>query len=433
MTHARRLASLRGLWWRSGLLVGSFLLGLGGMLLGAGVSDRAGIPQAGLLTQVYYALGLFVFGGLDLGVPQGGPAIARAMLWLAYFTSPAITAAAVIEGALRVIQPQSLALRRLEDHVVIAGGGELTRIYLEELAEREPGRQAVVIELDPDAPTLDEVRHVHRALVLIGDVTSVSLLEQARVGHAARVLLLTGDDVANAETAHLIHQRWRTKPPPVVTHVGNVSLMRDLRETQEPWTRGLFNSHEIAARHVVENELVPHFDQTAEVDEIVLVGFGRFGQSLLAELQARAGEKLQRVLILDLDAAKNLRIFQEQVPMGATPTLRTIDGDERDPAVWDEIAADLPPHPVFVLGADDESSNLHVALRLRREHPQALILMRTVRRSSFLSRMAARHGFRLVVVSARIRESMCVETPFGLCEIAPAALSQPETAGSPAS
>ena len=410
-----RLRQLRGFWWRALLLAGSFTLGFGAMLMGAGVSDRVGVAESGVVTKIYYTIGLFMFGGLDLGVPQGGPPLAQAMPWLAYFTSPAITAAAVIEGALRVLRPQSLALRRLKNHVVIAGGGELTRIYLSELARREPGRQVVVVELDPNAPALEEVRHTHNALVLSGDVTSEAILEQARVGRAARVLLLTGDDVPNAETAHLIHRRWGADAPPVVTHVSNVSLVRDLRNTQQPWAGGLFNSHEIAARHVVEHELLPYFDTTQEVDQVVLVGFGRFGQSLLAELEARAGDKLRRILILDLEAAKNLRIFREQVPLGTQYEVRTIDGDERDPEVWDLIEDDLPPHSVFVLGADDESSNLHVALRLRREHPDALVLMRTMRRSAFLSQMATRHGFRLVIVAHRIREQMCEQDSFGLC------------------
>ena len=61
------------------------------MTLGVEVSERD-LTGEGLLGRLYYVLGLFVLGGLDLGTPMGGPAFGRVLLWFAYFGAPLITA-----------------------------------------------------------------------------------------------------------------------------------------------------------------------------------------------------------------------------------------------------------------------------------------------------------------------------------------------------
>ena len=55
--------------WKSWSAIALFGCGLLGLLSGVEVSARSGVPQADLLTKVYYTLGLFVLGGMDLGTP----------------------------------------------------------------------------------------------------------------------------------------------------------------------------------------------------------------------------------------------------------------------------------------------------------------------------------------------------------------------------
>ena len=61
----------------------------------------------------------------DLGTPNGGPPFAQAMVWLAYFGAPILTASTVVEAMLRMLAPQSWQLRRLKDHIVVVGDGDL--------------------------------------------------------------------------------------------------------------------------------------------------------------------------------------------------------------------------------------------------------------------------------------------------------------------
>ena len=90
--HAAAMASVlsprrkwRRAWvwlrWRALLLLIAFLCGFVAFQFGVDVTDRPGIPSTGLLTKVYYTVGLFVLGGLDLGTPVGGPEAARWLLW----------------------------------------------------------------------------------------------------------------------------------------------------------------------------------------------------------------------------------------------------------------------------------------------------------------------------------------------------------------
>lgn len=64
---------LRWFRFRGLALVGVFLCGFIAFLMGVGVTDRAGVADADTMTKLYYTLGLFVLGGMDLGVPRGGP------------------------------------------------------------------------------------------------------------------------------------------------------------------------------------------------------------------------------------------------------------------------------------------------------------------------------------------------------------------------
>ena len=96
-------------------MVAVFACALVAFEVGVGTSERAAIPQAGVLTHLYYGVGLFVLGGMDLGMPTGGPVYGRVLLWVAYFLGPIVTTTAVAEGFLRMVRPEYLR-RRLDEY-----------------------------------------------------------------------------------------------------------------------------------------------------------------------------------------------------------------------------------------------------------------------------------------------------------------------------
>ena len=77
-----------------------FAVGFAGFRMGAEVAERP-LTDAGVLAHAYYAAGLFVMGGLDLGAPSGSPLVARVLLWSAYITAPILTVATLIDAFIR--------------------------------------------------------------------------------------------------------------------------------------------------------------------------------------------------------------------------------------------------------------------------------------------------------------------------------------------
>ena len=58
----------KSLGWRWIAVASLFVLGLGSFAAGVTLSERPFTESDGLAVQIYYILGLFVVGGLDLGV-----------------------------------------------------------------------------------------------------------------------------------------------------------------------------------------------------------------------------------------------------------------------------------------------------------------------------------------------------------------------------
>jgi Trk K+ transport system NAD-binding subunit len=401
--------SLAWFGWR-GLLFGLvFGCGLAGFLSGAEASERPGVSQAYLLTKIYYTLGLFVLGGMDIGTPIRGPLVGRALLWVAYFAAPAITASALIEGLLRVLQPEAWWLMRLRRHVVIGGCGRLALLYLQRLRELEPRRTAVVVDLRDDNALLDEARGAYRAHIVRGDISSPALLTRLRVKRAERVLLLTGDDFANLDAASRVLAAAPHLAGRIVVHVGNLRFMRSMAETHIAHDCIPFNGHEIAASHLVRTKLLAHFHATVPRDLVVLAGFGRFGHTVLDELQRRAAGKFHTVVIVDVDASLRARVFEEQIGFSDGYERKVVDSDLQDPGLWqrlDERYHFADCEPVFVIGSGDDGTNLRTALWLVSRFERAYVIARGFQQSSFAAEVAADAGFDMVSVAQLVRQSM---------------------------
>lgn len=430
---------------RIALAAVSFAAGFLAFSLGVEAGARPGIPEAGVPTRMYYAIGLFFFGGMDLGLPTGGPFWARIMLWGAYFTSPAITAAAVIESVKHVLESSRSELDDLSGHRVIAGAGTLAELYMEcvDEADRTDEKEAgprrtlvtdhvrnaaahlkewwkgegdtktVVVDKDPNSAFLAEFRREYDAIPVTGDVTSKGLLEELHLAEAEFILLVTGDDLANLEAAQLMIEECDVEPSKIVVHISEIALKRDLDRTDSVLSNdvSLFNSHRVAAANLVKHKLASHFEETEETDEVILAGFGRFGQSLLLELDDRLRGKFKTVRILDHDAELNRRIFGEQVELEGKPDVQGFDADINDPDAWKQAFGELDhpnQSPVVVLGSDNDSLNLRVALWLSQDkkYENAEIFVRTVRSAHLARSFADSKLFEIENVPRHIKDYM---------------------------
>jgi Trk K+ transport system NAD-binding subunit len=380
--------------WRVAAFLVVFLLGFVGLLLGVEVSERD-IAGSGVAAKAYYALGLFVVGGLDLGVPQGGPLVGRIMLWTSYFVAPLITVSAIVEATLRIIAPLGLSTWWLRDHVVVAGAGRLSLLYIERLRARDRRRDIVVVERDPAHPLIGEMRRAHRAVFVSGDITHDEVLQGLRVHRARRVMLLTGDDFANLDAAAKILERAPRLAHRIVAHVSDLAFMKSVAGSSVARRCDTFNGHEFAAVHLVKERLLTRFHSTPYRDLVVLAGFGRFGKTVLHQLQLHASGSFGKVVIVDLEATKGARQFDEEPGFGSDYEHAVIDGDILDPNVRREIAEVVARdghEPVIVVGSGNDGTNLHAALTFEDEYPGAYIIARSFRPSSFTAEVAREAG-----------------------------------------
>lgn len=412
MTGVPPSPTLRAGWrwfrWRSLILVLVFACGYLAFLTGVGVSDRDGVDAADALTKLYYTLGLFVLAGLDIGMPTGGPEWARGLLWVAYFGAPAITASALVEGALKAINPDGWRLARMRNHTVIVGCGRLALLYLGRFRELNPHAPVLVVESNGSRPEVAQAKRRFGAQVVIGDIRSDVLLDTLRLRRARRLLLLTGDDFANLDVASRAAELAPRLAENLVVHVADMRMMHVIQDAPILTGATIFNSHAVAAKHLVETRIQAHFRETEPRDTIILAGFGRFGQTVLTTLQRLCAGTFSKVIIADLEAEARAVSFADQVGFGDDYERLVLDGDLRDPRVWKRIEGTVEgvERPVFVVGSGDDGLNVRTALRLSTAHPKALIVARCFRDTSFTRHVSRQCAFDIVAVSNLLLRSM---------------------------
>ena len=401
-------ARWQALRWRILPTVAIVVVAMVGFSSGVTLRFHETVSRDGWLAHLYYALGLFLFGGVDLGTPVDGPVYGQVALWTAYFVAPALTASAVLEAALRMGGVHLLE-RRLNRHVVIVGGGRLTRIYLRKLRDSAPDTPVLVLGTQGESAALQELQIRFGVHTLEGRATSRIVLRRLRLEHAKLVLVLSADDFANFDVATRMLKAYPGVEDKLQVHVHDLIFLRSISKAGLPVLKRVFNGHERAAKRLVRHQLLHHFQRTVEKNGIVLAGFGDFGQTVLHELQLTAAELFDRVVIVDTDARRHAATFQEQVGFEARHERQVIDGDIRNPDVWAAVAdmIDLRSgEPVVVIGSGDDHANIRVAMTLAEKHPGALVIARNENQWSFAASLADVAKIKIVNVVQLVGESM---------------------------
>ena len=381
--------------WRWGAALGLFLLAFCGFLLDVSLTERPSVADAGILTKAYYSLGLFVVGGLDIGTPTHGPPVGRAMLWIAYFGAPVLTASAVIEAVARIVSPRPWQLRRIRNHVVVAGTVPLIDNYLRALRRRAPRTPVVVVDDHIEPVRRQELEQTFNVTVVTGDITHDFLIRVLRLHRARRVVLLGESDFQSYEAASRMLARYPRLKSRIVLRCHNLRFMRALQETAVARQCVTFNSYQLAASGLVHDRLIDHFRQTERPDVVVIAGFGRFGQTVLEEMEDHAGPEISTVALIDIDAARRVLVAEEQRQMDGSYRKEVFEGDISHPEVWRKLEAsvDLTAGSLTViLGTGNTAENLRSALWIKRKYPGSLVFSRTTDISRLALEVGAEHG-----------------------------------------
>ncbi len=142
---------------------------------------------------------------------------------------------------------------------------------------------------------------------------------------------------------------------------------------------------------------------------MVLAGFGRFGQTVLDELQRRAGGLFQTVVLVDLLAEQLALVFDEQVGFDGGYGRDVVEADLQHPGTWQrvqELIGDARTQPVFVLGCGFDGVNIRTALWLSGRFGDARIVARCFDQSSFTEQISKECGFEIVSTAELLLESM---------------------------
>lgn len=381
--------------WRTVAAVVVFFCALYGMMAGVSLTERPNVFEAPFLTKAYYCLGLFVMGGLEIGMPQGGPDHARYALWLAYLGAPFIAASALIEALFLALSNKHWQLRKIRNHIIIVGADDLTMSYLRVLRRRHPKVPIVVIDNDIDSRRSDELRQLFDVIILVGDVTHDYFLLQLRIEFAKRILMMGSDDFQSYEAAHKIIQLAPHVANKVVIHCDNLRFMRAMEGSRVANLCHPFNSYHLAAAGLVRSHLLEHFHRTEPLDMVIIAGFGRFGQTILEEVHKHALKEISSVAIIDIDAKRRILVADEQLSFAGEYQREVFEGNISHPKVWHELQASIDLNacaPVIILGTGAEEENLRTAIWLRTHYPEAMIIARTNQESKFAREVGREHG-----------------------------------------
>jgi Trk K+ transport system NAD-binding subunit len=396
--------------WKSWSAIFIFGCGFVGLAVGVEVSERPGVTGEDLFTKAYYALGLFVLGGMDLGTPTNGPLYGRILLWIAYFAAPLWTASAVFETILHALRPPVWHVRSIKKRIVIFGGGELTLGFLNRIRASGNARRVIVIVDDRQHPRLDELQSYRGVKVFVVSGDQLHRLRRYPKHKAHKFLLLSERDDINFEVASLLLEDDPELGSKIVYHVSNLRFLRVLENTRVVQQCITFNQYELAATQLARERLLKRFNATEYRDTVVLAGFGRFGQSILEQLERHASGEFSRVAIVDREAEQQALISDEQVVTKRKYSRHTYEGDVNDPEVWQRLLNEVvtgEEEPVFVITTDDDQTNLRCAIWLRRQFSNALIISRTLAPSYFAKGVCEEHD----VVSVNTAELVEASIP----------------------
>ena len=396
-------------WIMALAVMGAALLGFS---LGVSLTERPEVVNASFLTKVYYSLGLFVVGGLDIGTPTGGPLIGRILLWSAYFGAPILTASAVIDTLARVLSPGHWQLRRISNHIVLMGGGGMTDSYLRVLRKHFPRKRVVVVQERIEFVRRQELEQTYDVAIVIGDLTHDFMLKALRLAHASKVVLMGERDFHAYEAASKILAQFPHLANNIVLRCHNLRFMRTMNETDLARRLVVFNAYHLAAEGLVRERLITHFRKTKAPDAVVIAGFGRFGQSVLEELQSHAQDLLSVVALIDQDAHRRVQVAEEQQKIGGAYRKEILQGEISHPELWWRLGdvVDLnSAQPTVIFGTGDIEENLRAAIWLKQRHPNALVFARTDDASSLALEIGAERGINYFSLKQLIEDNIPAE------------------------
>lgn len=389
---------------RAGPPIIALLIAIAAFQMGVNVSDKGDIPDRDLFVQMYYAIGLFTLGGMDLGMPIEGPFFWRYLLLFDYFLAPTIAAAAVIEGVYVTALPWLVLHWPWRDHIVIAGGGRVARSFVEAAWDMFPNARILIVEKEEDYPNRDFFASLKRVYLINGSIDDAQLLPQLRITHAKLLLFVTSDEVANIETAF---QLFKISIKPSFVRIADLRLIERTRTLLPKTSNSIcMNIHQVVAQHFC-SEATNFIQKSDDGDIIIFAGFGRFSQTFLRELRkSNVDIAITKIKIIDPKAGLCWAIFYDSLQENEKQffdraSVQCIHEIQRDPRAWDktlekESVGKDGSNMLIIFGSNQDQENLRSALWLEQKYPKALLAVRMFSSSHFSRLLSENTGIHII-------------------------------------
>lgn len=377
--------------------------------MGVTTSERPNLGEHGPLAMAYYSVSLFVVGGVDLGTPVGGSALANRLVWFAYFAAPAYTASSLVRAFLSMLEPNHWSLARLRRHIVIVGDGAMTISYLKALMQRDVPARVLVLSQQPERFDADRFLPNIDLTVIAADIKQRHWFDKLRVKRAARVLIFEENSLDCYETANTLLNFDAEIGPRIIVHCEKLRFLRAMQQSTVGISCITFNALQLATHGLLQDYLLPHFDRTIEKDIVVVAGYGRFGQLILEQVAKAAAEKIDTAVVIDVDARRRVLVADEQSSAESGYQREVLQGDIAHPEVWANASSLVNfegDNTLFILGTGREEENLRTALWLRRKYPSAAIVSRTNAQSGFAASLGCDNDIINVSISELVQANL---------------------------
>ncbi len=276
---------------------------------------------------------------------------------------------------------QLLRVRFFRGHVILSGLSRKNYRAVRQFRERK--MQVVVIERNKEHPFIDSCRDLG-AVVIIGDTHDPVVLQRAGVRFARYLIADTGDDGANAALAARVSGlAGPSSSPPLLCliHLSDPTLCQFLRDQElraKPGSRcqvEYVNVYDLAARALLEEHSYRKAGKpTADSPHVMIVGFGKMGQSLAVRIardwRAARGSSEEVLQITVIDRAAARKVSQVLTRYPKLPHIcafipKTMDvADAELQHVQTLFEADVPAPAIIYVCLDNDSLALSTGLKL---------------------------------------------------------------------
>ncbi len=315
---------------------------------------------------LYYTIRLFILEHDLPSFPKSWPLITI------HFFAPLIAFTALWR-AVRYIFHFSPVIRSrwMRNHVIVCGVGRTGKNLSSMMKEK--GISVVGVDLGPPE-IFDDWNANNKIPMVYGNFFSKANLERAGASNARSIIFASGDDLLNLEGAMYAYEWLRSDTGPVRllwTHIANEKFADAARfALQTSGTVGIriFDTYRIATEKMIER----YFTKTAQesIQQIIIVGFGRFGrdlfEALVREMGANSGKSFRIVDVIDRESDV-LALTKE---LNVADQVSFMQSDIKYLNFKDEN------HKAFFLCTDDDIGNLSVALMLTRKNRGKLVIVR---------------------------------------------------------